>query len=60
VSFLVDEIRHATWLLFDLGAIAAPLFDEVMITTTACRREVDAYYAVARRTAYRRLAGMQR
>lgn len=60
MSFLLDETRHATWMLYDLGAIATTLFDEVMITTAACRRSVDSYYAAARRTAYRRLAGLER
>jgi hypothetical protein len=58
-GFLLDEIRHATWVLYDLGAVGAPLFDEVMITTGACRREIDRTYAAARRKAYRRLAGIE-
>jgi hypothetical protein len=60
MSFLLDETRHATWMLYDRGLVTAALFDEVMITTAACRRKVDSYYAAARRTAYRRLAGLER
>jgi len=60
MSFLLDETRHATWMLYDLGVVTAALFDEVMITTAGCRRSVDSYYAAARRTAYRRLAGLER
>src|SRR5215468_9065774 len=35
MSFLLDETRHATWMLYDLGVVTAALFDEVMITTAA-------------------------
>src|SRR5262245_8708256 len=58
-SFLLDELRHTTWVLYDLGAVGAPLFDEVMLTTARCRREVDSTYRAARHRAYRRLAGIE-
>jgi hypothetical protein len=58
-GFLVDELRHATWALYDLGAVGAPLFDEVMLTTARFRREVDRTYRAARHRAYRRLAGIE-